>query len=148
MDQGRQEVNIVLDASAALSWLARRRDAGEAATSRRAAQEVVREGALVPTLFFTEITNGLLIAERTGNISPNQVNSFLADVDALPITTDREAPESTLRAVLELARATGLTVYDATYLELALRSRSVLATFDRRLVTAARARGIPVFGQN
>jgi len=147
MDQGRQEVNLVLDASVALSWLARRGDAGEAGISRRAAQEVVREGALVPALFFTEITNGLLVAERTGNISPNQVNSFLADVDALPITTDREAPESTLRAVLELSRGTGLTAYDATYLELAMRSRGILATFDRRLATAARSNGIPLFGQ-
>jgi len=45
-----------------------------------------------------------------------------------------------------LARAYQLTGYDATYLELVLRSGGVLATFDRQLAEAARKAGGRVFG--
>ena len=47
---------------------------------------------------------------------------------------------------LTLARAYGLTAYDATYLELALRTRRTLATFDRQLAEATRKAGGRVFG--
>jgi predicted nucleic acid-binding protein len=51
---------------------------------------------------------------------------------------------ATTRAVLQLARAEGLTVYDASYLELALRLGAELFTLDKELVAAARRHGVPV----
>jgi predicted nucleic acid-binding protein len=39
-----------------------------------------------------------------------------------------------------------LTAYDATYLELVLRTGGTLATFDRQLATAVRKAGVRVFG--
>jgi predicted nucleic acid-binding protein len=45
-----------------------------------------------------------------------------------------------------MARTYGLTVYDATYLELAMRRAATLATFDGKLAAAARAAGVRVFG--
>ncbi|MCO6441660.1 MAG: type II toxin-antitoxin system VapC family toxin [Nitrococcus mobilis] len=48
--------------------------------------------------------------------------------------------------VLALAREHGLTAYDATYLELALRVGAVLATFDGKLADAMRRAGGTVFG--
>jgi predicted nucleic acid-binding protein len=48
--------------------------------------------------------------------------------------------------VLTLARAYELTGYDATYLELVLRTGRTLATFDRKLAEAARTAGVRVFG--
>ena len=53
-------------------------------------------------------------------------------------------PSASLRTVFDLAMATGLTAYDAVYLELALRLDATLATNDDALIVAARARGVPV----
>jgi predicted nucleic acid-binding protein len=47
---------------------------------------------------------------------------------------------------MHLGRLYGLTAYDATYLELAMRRAATLATFDRKLAAAARTAGVRVFG--
>ncbi|MGH9518032.1 MAG: type II toxin-antitoxin system VapC family toxin, partial [Terriglobales bacterium] len=47
-------------------------------------------------------------------------------------------------AMIALARRHRLTVYDAAYLELALRTGFRLATLDRHLACAARAEGVPL----
>jgi len=44
---------------------------------------------------------------------------------------------------INLARQHGLTEYDATYLELALREGLPLATLDSKLEAAATAAGVP-----
>jgi predicted nucleic acid-binding protein len=46
--------------------------------------------------------------------------------------------------VLALARRHGLTVYDALYLDLALRRDAVLSTLDTKLAQAARSEGVPL----
>lgn len=53
--------------------------------------------------------------------------------------------EAVAKRALNLARTSQLTNYDATYLELALRTGSPLATFDQKLASA-RSAGISVFG--
>jgi len=47
---------------------------------------------------------------------------------------------------LAVARLYKLAANDATYLELAQRTGSALATFDRKLAEAAHSAGIEVFG--
>jgi predicted nucleic acid-binding protein len=130
----------------ALAWLMERDDPQEAQLAQRAVASVVSQGALVPALFFPEVTNGLLTAERRKVATRLQASRLQADLEALPIESDALAPESTQTAVFALAMQTGLTAYDATYLELALRSHAQLATFDRDLAQAARTAGVKVFG--
>jgi predicted nucleic acid-binding protein len=48
--------------------------------------------------------------------------------------------------LLALARERQLTVYDAAYLELAIREGLPLATLDRALDEAAIAEGVTLFG--
>jgi predicted nucleic acid-binding protein len=48
--------------------------------------------------------------------------------------------------VLTLARRYGLTVYDASYLELAERHAVPLATLDAALAQAAQRENIPLIG--
>jgi len=67
-------------------------------------------------------------------------------VYTLPILEDSTRPSSVQATVLTLARAYQLTAYDATYLELVLRTGGVLATFDRELSDAVRSAGGRVFG--
>jgi predicted nucleic acid-binding protein len=42
---------------------------------------------------------------------------------------------------MDFAVKHGLTAYDATYLELALRKNAILATLDNPLAAAARSKG-------
>ena len=48
--------------------------------------------------------------------------------------------------LMALARARKLTVYDAAYLDLAIREGLPLATLDRQLERAALAEGVALFG--
>jgi predicted nucleic acid-binding protein len=67
----------------------------------------------------------------------------LADLARLRIGLDRDADDE---MVLGLARTHQLTVYDAAYLELAVRMDAPLAMVDRRLAAAARAAKVPLVG--
>jgi len=105
---------------------------------------VLAEGALVPSLWWLEMANILLVAERRGRLTRADRLASLVDLGNEPIFTD---PETSARAwgdTLSLAETHGLTVYDATYLELALRGGLPLASLDRDLCAAASARGVPL----
>ena len=60
----------------------------------------------------------------------------------LPIEVDSLRGLDWLHDVVPLARETGLTVYDASYLELAARFGVPLATLDRRMAEAAARFGV------
>jgi predicted nucleic acid-binding protein len=64
-------------------------------------------------------------------------------MERLPIRLDFDQDGAT---VLALAREHRLTVYDAAYLELALRADLPLATLDRQLTAAARAARVSLLG--
>lgn len=78
---------------------------------------------------------------RRGRIDVAETVRFLAELDRLPIETDR-TPASDV--VFSLSRRHGLTVYAALHLELAIRHSTSLATLDRHLAAAARVAGVPV----
>jgi predicted nucleic acid-binding protein len=71
------------------------------------------------------------------------VTTFLRLLAALPIALDDETASRAWLQSLHLARSHRLAVYDATYLELALRHGLPLATLDARLAAAATAAGVP-----
>jgi len=139
-------MELVLDASATLAWMVRRADAAEERLADQILGCVQAREALVPALWFTEVANGVLVAERRGGIEHAISASFMGLVNALPIVEDAKRPHETQETILMLARAYQLTAYDATYLELALRTGRALATFDRKLAEAARSAGVRVFG--
>ena len=76
--------------------------------------------------------------ERRKRISESDTGVFLRDLAGLRVRVDRE-PEETV--VLRIARTHGLSVYDASYLELELREALPLATLDAQLTAASRAAG-------
>jgi predicted nucleic acid-binding protein len=96
------------------------------------------EEAVVPSLWWFEIRNILIVNERRKRITESDTGVFLRDLAGLRIRVDREPEES---VILRLARTHGLSVYDASYLELALREAIPLATLDAQLTAAARAEG-------
>ena len=113
----------------------------EEPTANTAMQQVIEQGGVAPRIWWYELRNALLVNERRGRISPQQVSDTLADSLALGILIDDEYDESRL---VDLARRYELTVYDAAYLEVAVRRSLPLATFDPRLREAAEAIGVAV----
>lgn len=98
--------------------------------------------AIVPTLFWFELRNALVMSERRNRLTSDRTSAFLADVALLPFTVDESPREA---VVLDLARRHSLTVYDAAYLELAQRKGVALATLDKALIKAAKAADVTIF---
>jgi predicted nucleic acid-binding protein len=137
---------IILDASVALAWLKDRDVPAEVTHANRILHTIEAQEAIVPSLWFTEVTNGILMIERYGNVPTLTIVRFTQLIETLPINLDHVSPMALQSSLLLLARLYNLTAYDATYLELAVRTKCQLATFDRKLATAARSAGVHVFG--
>lgn len=90
--------------------------------------------ATVPSLWWYEIRNVLLVNERRKRIMPDDLESFLSAVSHLNIEV---RPPEAGGLTLRLARKHGLTVYDASYLALSISLNLPLATLDKRLQKAA-----------
>jgi predicted nucleic acid-binding protein len=128
---------LVLDASVALAWML----PAEVYRDRAASviEQVVQAGAVVPPLWFIEVGNAVVVSERRGRLPAPQVPILLRHLAALPIAVDAEMTANAWTDTLAVARTHGLSLYDATYLELARRLHLELATFDAQLERAARA---------
>ncbi len=100
--------------------------------------------ALAPALWWFEVRNGLIVNERRGRIREARTVEFLLALKRIAIAVDAAPIED---QVLVLARRHRLTVYDAAYLELAMREGLSLATLDEALATAARAESVPLIGE-
>jgi len=107
-------------------------------------EAIAADEAVVPTLFWFEIRNALLMGERRKRLTPDQTAAFLSDLGLLPLSVDEVLREE---SVLDLARRHTLTVYDAAYLELARRKNLPLATLDAALIRAAGEAGVAIFGK-
>ena len=124
---------IVVDNSIFLSWcLADENDP----IAERAMELTIEQGAIVPGIWWYELRNALIVNERRGRLDAADSRSTLADLGVMRITIDRDHDEAPL---LDLAREHDLSVYDAAYLEVALRRSLPLASLDRRLCDAASA---------
>ena len=84
----------------------------------------------------------LLMAERRNRLAHGMAQQHLDLLRQLPITVDLDALSQSWGETLAIARSERLTVYDAAYLELALRKRLPLATKDRPLAEAATRCGV------
>ncbi|MBB5519485.1 type II toxin-antitoxin system VapC family toxin [Amphiplicatus metriothermophilus] len=130
---------LVLDASTLLAWLL----GEESAPAADAAMAMAEEGrAHAPVIWWYEVRNAIAVNERRGRLSQEHAASLLDLIERLQVEIDLETPS----AIVSLARRYGLTIYDAAYLELALRSALPLATLDGRLARAAAAEDIVVIG--
>lgn len=95
---------------------------------------------LAPPMLWMEVANALIRGKR---FSPVDVSAILKVLRMSGIEiADRGADG--LDAALVLAERHGLSVYDATYLWLAIDVDGELATFDRQLARAAVAEGVPL----
>ena len=96
----------------------------------------------VPLLWRLEFPNALLFAERKKRLGRDQRLEILDNAAQLFLRTDAVLPD--IRSLSALAERRALTVYDASYLELAVRLGFALITLDRDLADAASAEGVAV----
>jgi predicted nucleic acid-binding protein len=132
---------FVIDASIAACWAFDDEDHPVAAP---ALERIRSDEALVPSLWWFEVRNTLIVNERRGRLTEADVTVFLRGLARLGVTIDRTPDEA---AILTLARRHRLTVYDASYLELAQREGVLLATLDTDLVNAARGERLRLIGE-
>ena len=130
---------FVTDASVAAAWVL---PDEEAALADLALERLVEEEAWVPSLFWSELQNVLLPAERRGRIDEHYADAAMARIRQLSVRCPGE-PEH--HRILALARSHRLTAYDASYLA-AIREGCPLASLDRRLKNAAAVEGVAPFG--
>ena len=110
------------------------------------AREAVRTsaGLVAPAILLFELLNSIRNGQRAGILTNAQGQIALTSLFDLGIQLEPEPDVSVALRISELAAAHGLTAYDASYLELALRTNSPLATFDSALIHAAQAEGVPI----
>ncbi len=98
--------------------------------------------AITPALWRWDVGNVLLMAERRRRITAAESHRHLTSLQTLPVETDEHASREAWNAGLFLARGHKLTLYDAAYLELAIRRGVPLGSLDRELRHAAKAEGV------
>ncbi|MDZ5648273.1 type II toxin-antitoxin system VapC family toxin [Nitrospirillum sp. BR 11828] len=134
-------MSVVLDASMAVAWLF---DDERTASAHTAMLCVVAEGAFVPALWRLEVANVLRNAVRRGRCDEAYVDRSLTRLGRMAIQSDEETDSRAWTTTRQLAREEDLTLYDAAYLELALRRGIPLASCDAALIAAAKRRGLEV----
>ncbi|TIT25048.1 MAG: type II toxin-antitoxin system VapC family toxin, partial [Mesorhizobium sp.] len=130
---------FVVDLSMAAAWILPDEDSEAAAALMRGLPGTT---APVPSLFWHEARNVVLMAERRGRTAAGEAATTMARLRRLPL---EDAGGGSDGAVLTLA-SHGLSAYDATYLALAIETELPLATLDRKLALAARRQGIRILG--
>ncbi|HEY7579980.1 MAG TPA: type II toxin-antitoxin system VapC family toxin [Acetobacteraceae bacterium] len=129
----------VLDASVAIAAVI---EGEQSDAAHDILREVIGDSAAVPPLWFFEVGNVLLLAERRRSLTAAARLEHLDDLSRLPITVDHEGTRHAWRETMALADRHRLTLYDAAYLELCLRLGLPLASFDAALRTAAKAANV------
>jgi len=101
--------------------------------------------AIAPAIWPLEIGNVLVVAERRKRLSKSASIRFLDLLGELPIIVVQESPERMTKEILALARERQLSTYDASYLDLAMRTGLPIATLDSGLQKASVACGVSIF---
>jgi predicted nucleic acid-binding protein len=104
------------------------------------------QGSWAPLFWKIEIANILQVQVRKNRYGPDERDRILRDIAKLNVVIDMESPNYLWTTTIDLAHRHRLSVYDAIYLELAIRLKLPLATLDNDLRHAAEREGVPLLG--
>ena len=138
---------FVVDASVVLKWFVPEIHSDAARRLLSATHQF-----LSPDLLFPEVGNAIWKKVRRGELTAEDGQKLAADISSVAVET--VATRGLMVDAHALAVTTGLTVYDAMYLALAVRLETNLITADDKLgrtlaahpMTAAHVRLIQTFG--
>lgn len=131
---------VVVDASIAVAWVH--------PDQRTAASEAVLDAlnrgtrAHAPSIWPLEVSNALLVLSRRRKLLEEDRKAGLDRLSALRVTIDHDGVAMAWDRLSELAVTHSLSVYDAAYVELALRRGLKLASKDEALRRAATLAGV------
>lgn len=136
---------FVLDASVTLRWILETDRKADQDYAWRVLNQLDDFEAIVPSLWYLEVSNVLLGAERERRIHVIDAERFIEQLEALRIREDSRTSMQAFNRTIAIARSFNLTSYDASYLELSVRTGLPISSLDRQLRRAAGRLDIPVF---
>lgn len=138
-------MSFVLDNSVTMRWFFGDGKPQELVYAGKVLDAMKQDNALVPATWGLEVANVIARAEAKGLVTEARSGTFLEMLDGVDIELDAATFAHALSDTLQLARRYNLSAYDASYLELALRSGLPLATLDEHLQKAAKKAGVKMF---
>jgi predicted nucleic acid-binding protein len=138
----KKSLTFVLDCSVTMAWYFKDEANSYANTVRKSLSSA---GAVVPALWPLEVANILVLGERRQRSTEADASKWLRYLQMLPIQVDDETAVRAWSDILHVARSYDLSVYDAAYLELALRLALPLASLDDHLKATAASAGVAEF---
>lgn len=133
---------FVADASVAIAWCTPGQSSDVA--DRLLDDIVAGSIVFVPALWHYEVANALLVLWRRKKLAQDDYSQARMWLDRLPVAVDSDSPRLAVTQITDFAMAHELTVYDAAYVELAVRRQIPLASRDQSLKRAAHRLGIPL----
>ena len=130
----------VIDSSIALAWALPDETSKEA--ERFLSRVSIRSVLWVPALWWYEVANALLMAQRRKRLTEAGRIRLMELYRKLPIRTDMMLDSDIMWRFHTLGIEYNVSAYDAAYLELAQRRGLGLATVDHHLHGAAQKAGI------
>ena len=131
---------VVIDASAALAWMLKSQSTNAAMTFLVDRDAMIFEA---PAVFEWEVRNVLLSLDRRGALTARDYDEALAIHDDLDVRLNAQG--FALHELATLAREARLSLFDASYLALALDRGWALASRDEALLTTAMLAGVECF---
>ena len=101
--------------------------------------------AIVPAIWPFEVAHVLVVGERRKRITVGETQAFLSLLAKFSIQVEDDPMGQAWGHAMQLSRVHGLSIYDAAYVDLAIRRSLPLATLDAKLRAAAEALGVPLF---
>jgi predicted nucleic acid-binding protein len=135
--------SFVADASVAIAWV----HPAQATSETEAMLDglVAGDSLVVPALWPLEVANALTILRRRRKLTPDETRSAIEIIRELPAVIDHEAATIAFTRLFDLASEHELTIYDASYIELAARRQLPLASNDVRMKKAAIRSGVKLW---
>lgn len=131
--------DFVIDASAVLSWIVPTQ-ATDASVAFLAARDTQR--FLAPYIMDWEIGNVLLTLLRRSALTPRDFGRARQEMAALSIEAQPPLAAEALDDLLVMSFESGLSLFDMSYLKLAIEEGAALVSRDRQLLDAAARSGV------
>lgn len=134
---------FIADASVAIGWV----HPAQATRHTEAMLDAIADGATleVPALWPLEVANALIVLVRRRKLTESERQAGLGWLRGLRLRLDHDMASLAFSRLSELAAVHHLSVYDAAYLELALRRKLVLGCKDGPLRAAAKRAGVSLW---
>jgi len=97
----------------------------------------------VPSVFVLELLSALRKSLKRQRITKQEHDEFIEYCRYLPFNIDNfSSTQESLDTLSKISEECDLTSYDASYVELALRLKASLGTFDKKILEACKTKNI------